>query len=59
MKDPKKYVKEQQTAVPDVTGKTMEEAKKAIDKAKLRPIVLGEGKCSNRSTESNRTNIEG
>ena len=48
VKDPKKYVKEQQTAVPDVTGKTMEEAKKAIDKAKLRPIVLGEGKYSNK-----------
>lgn len=44
VKDPKKYVKEQQTVVPDVTGKTMEEAKKTIDKAKLRPIVLGEGK---------------
>ncbi|MBJ3789411.1 PASTA domain-containing protein, partial [Bacillus sp. OA1] len=44
VKDPKKHLKEQQTTVPDVTGKTMAEAEKAIDKAKLRPIVLGEGK---------------
>ncbi|MED2439772.1 penicillin-binding protein 2, partial [Bacillus thuringiensis] len=39
VKDPKKHLKEQQTTVPDVTGKTMAEAGKAIDKAKLRPIV--------------------
>lgn len=32
VKDPKKYVKEQQTAVPDVTEKTMEEAKKPLIK---------------------------
>ncbi|HDR6893604.1 TPA: dihydropteridine reductase, partial [Bacillus thuringiensis] len=44
VKDPKKHLKEQQTTVPDVNGKTMAEAGKAIDKAKLRPIVLGEGK---------------
>ncbi|MCI4060402.1 PASTA domain-containing protein, partial [Bacillus cereus] len=44
VKDPKKHLKEQQTTVPDVTGKTMAEAGKAIDKAKLRQIVLGDGK---------------
>ena len=44
----RKHLKEQQTTVPDVNGKTMAEAGKAIDKAKLRPIVLGEGKYSNK-----------
>lgn len=59
VKDPKKYVKEQQTAVPDVTGKTMEEAKKAIDKAKLRPIVLGEGKVQQQVPKATEQTLKG
>ncbi|MFY0163518.1 penicillin-binding protein [Bacillus anthracis] len=59
VKDPKKYVKEQQTAVPDVTEKTMEEAKKAIDKAKLRPIVLGEGKVQQQVPKATEQTLKG
>lgn len=59
VKDPKKYVKEQQTVVPDVTGKTMEEAKKAIDKAKLRPIVLGEGKVQQQVPKATEQTLKG
>lgn len=59
IKDPKKYVKEQQTVVPDVTGKTMEEAKKAIDKAKLRPIVLGEGKVQQQVPKATEQTLKG
>lgn len=59
VKNPKKYVKEQQTAVPDVTGKTMEEAKKAIDKAKLRPIVLGEGKVQQQVPKATEQTLKG
>ena len=59
VKDPKKYVKEQQTVVPDVTGKTMEEAKKTIDKAKLRPIVLGEGKVQQQVPKATEQTLKG
>ena len=59
MKDPKKHLKEQQTTVPDVTGKTMAEAGKAIDKAKLRPIVLGEGKVQQQVPKATEQTLKG
>ncbi len=59
VKDPKKHLKEQQTTVPDVTGKTMAEAGKAIDKAKLRPIVLGEGKVQQQVPKATEQTLKG
>ncbi|KFN02817.1 PASTA domain-containing protein [Bacillus clarus] len=59
VKDPKKYVKEQQTVVPDVTGKTMEEAKVALEKAKLRPIILGEGKVQQQVPKATEKTLKG
>ncbi len=59
VKDPKKHLKEQQTTVPDVNGKTMAEAGKAIDKAKLRPIVLGEGKVQQQVPKATEQTLKG
>ncbi|PGY04241.1 dihydropteridine reductase [Bacillus cereus] len=59
VKDAKKYVKEQQTVVPDVTGKTMEEAKAVLEKAKFRPIILGEGKVKQQVPKATEKTLKG
>ncbi|MFJ8530634.1 penicillin-binding protein [Bacillus sp. NPDC094106] len=60
VKDPKKYVKEQQAVVPDVTGKTMEEAAKALEeKEKFRPIKLGEGKVKQQVPKATEKTLKG
>ncbi|WP_459499764.1 penicillin-binding protein [Bacillus sp. C1] len=59
VKDTKKYVKEQQAVVPDVTGKTMEEAKATLEKAKFRPIILGEGKVKQQVPKATEKTLKG
>lgn len=59
VKDPKKYVKEQQVVVPDVTGKTMEEAKKILEKANFRPTILGEGKVKQQVPKATEKTLKG
>ncbi|HEK9099276.1 PASTA domain-containing protein [Bacillus pfraonensis] len=59
VKDPKKYVKEQQTVVPDVTGKTMEEAKATLEKSKFRPIILGQGKVKQQVPKATEKTLKG
>ncbi|MEH7456809.1 penicillin-binding transpeptidase domain-containing protein [Bacillus sp. JJ1127] len=59
VKDPKKYVKEQQAVVPDVTGKAMEEAKTALEKEKFRPIILGEGKVKQQVPKATEKTLKG
>ncbi|PEB55012.1 dihydropteridine reductase [Bacillus pseudomycoides] len=60
VKDPKKYVKEQQAVVPDVTGKAMEEAAKALEeKEKFRPIRLGEGKVKQQVPKATEKTLKG
>ncbi|WP_082245962.1 penicillin-binding protein [Bacillus gaemokensis] len=59
VKDPKKYVKEQQAVVPDVTGKTMEEAKATLEKAKFRPVILGEGKVKQQVPKATEKTLKG
>ena len=60
VKDPKKYVKEQQAVVPDVTGKSMEEAAKALEeKEKFRPIRLGEGKVKQQVPKATEKTLKG
>ncbi|MEY8347454.1 penicillin-binding transpeptidase domain-containing protein [Bacillus cereus] len=59
VKDSKKYVKEQQAVVPDVTGKTMEEAKATLEKDKFRPIILGEGKVKQQVPKATEKTLKG
>ncbi|WP_243523989.1 penicillin-binding protein [Bacillus pseudomycoides] len=59
VKDSKKYVKEQQAVVPDVTEKTMEEAKATLEKAKFRPIILGEGKVKQQVPKATEKTLKG
>ncbi len=59
VKDPKKYVKEQQVVVPDVTGKTMEEAKKILEKVNVRPTILGEGKVKQQVPKATEKTLKG
>jgi len=59
VKDSKKYVKEQQAVVPEVTGKTMEEAKATLEKAKFRPIIVGEGKVKQQVPKATEKTLKG
>ncbi|MEN1934429.1 penicillin-binding transpeptidase domain-containing protein [Paenibacillus sp. 102] len=59
VKDSKKYVKEQQAVVPDITGKTMESAKATLEKAKFRPIILGEGKVKQQVPKATEKTLKG
>ncbi|KEK20911.1 dihydropteridine reductase [Bacillus manliponensis] len=59
VKDPKKYVKEQQADVPDVTGMTMEEAKVTLEKEKFRPVILGEGQVKVQSPKAGEKTLKG
>ncbi|PEY41391.1 dihydropteridine reductase [Bacillus cereus] len=59
VKDSKKYVKEQQAVVPEVTEKTMEEAKATLEKAKFRPIILGEGKVKQQVPKATEKTLKG
>ncbi|MCP1124831.1 dihydropteridine reductase [Bacillus sp. AFS018417] len=59
VKDVNKQTKEQQAAVPDVTGKTMGEAKEILEKAKFRPVVLGEGKVKQQVPKANEKTLPG
>lgn len=59
VKDSKKYVKEQQAVVPEVTEKTMEEAKATLEKAKFRPIILGEGKVRQQVPKATEKTLKG
>ncbi|AJI17106.1 PASTA domain protein [Bacillus pseudomycoides] len=59
VKDSKKYVKEQQAVVPEVTGKTMEEAKATLEKAQFRPIIVGEGKVKQQVPKATEKTLKG
>ncbi|MDM5189621.1 penicillin-binding transpeptidase domain-containing protein [Bacillus sp. DX4.1] len=59
VKEPKKYVKQQQATVPDVLGKSMEEAKATLEKAKFRPIILGEGKVKQQVPKATEKTLKG
>ncbi|MGG0237530.1 penicillin-binding protein [Bacillus rhizoplanae] len=59
VKDVNKQTKEQQAAVPDVAGKTMGEAKEILEKAKFRPVVLGEGKVKQQVPKANEKTLPG
>ncbi|MEH7463193.1 penicillin-binding transpeptidase domain-containing protein [Bacillus thuringiensis] len=59
IKDVKKQVNQQQATVPNVTGKTMEEAKGILEKAKFRPVVLGEGKIGQQVPKANEKTLTG
>ncbi|MEI4831126.1 penicillin-binding protein [Bacillus sp. FJAT-53711] len=59
IKDVQKQVKQQQAAVPDVTGKTMEEAKGIVEKAKFRPVILGEGAVKQQVPKASEKTLTG
>lgn len=59
VKDPKKYTKEQEVDVPEVTGATMEEAKATLEKEKFRPVVLGEGKVKEQVPKAGEKTLKG
>ncbi|MGF9965618.1 penicillin-binding protein [Bacillus rhizoplanae] len=59
VKDVQKQVKQQQAAVPDVAGKTMEEAKGILEKAKFRPVILGEGTVKQQMPKASEKTLTG
>ena len=59
IKDVQKQVKQQQAVVPDVTGKTMEEAKGIVEKAKFRPVILGEGAVKQQVPKASEKTLTG
>ncbi|MEI4803042.1 penicillin-binding transpeptidase domain-containing protein [Bacillus sp. NPDC077411] len=59
IKDVKKQVQQQQATVPNVTGKTMEEAKGILEKAKFRPVILGEEKVGQQVPKANEKTLTG
>lgn len=59
VKDPKKYTKEQQVDVPEVTGMAMEEAKATLEKGKFRPVILGEGQVKEQVPKAGEKTLKG